>query len=294
MYSLKPLASSILSLACGVVFAGTMGEVCVPFNVTVPCEQNAWDVGITALYLKPIESANFGYRVAVREGDYTRYVDWGHDYNWGFRLEGSYHFNTGNDINLNWNHINAKTDSKFAILSQTFHHVLSSDSVNGELGQLVDFSRATQARFFGGLQYLRLFGSIDNYLTGSFLNHSDSHFNGVGPRVGADLFYGVYDGIRVYAKSATAIVYGKSEFYDGINFIIGSKDALVPELEAKLGADWTYAMAQGVVTVDAGFMWVNYFNAIHNTIGRFSGIGGFETDLSYAGPYFGLKYVGNV
>ncbi len=93
-----------------------MGPVCTPGNVTVPCESSAWDFGGQALYLKPSFGAPFAGVTRVANAtsgfDYP-YFNKNNDWSWGFQLEGSFHFGTGNDIDLNWYHLSNSKNTQY-------------------------------------------------------------------------------------------------------------------------------------------------------------------------------------
>jgi hypothetical protein len=317
-----------------------MGPVCTPGNVTVPCERTAWDFGAYALYLQPALSAGNGYDFYNTDVDgFRRYRDRNPQWGWGFKLEGSYHFHTGNDFNVNWYHLNRDSKrhhSDFFLFDTAGEPVVSPlgslitsrfqtewDAVNFELGQHVDFSEWKVIRFHGGAQYARIeheyranfttptaFGSVSNLALVGVpfrLASAENTFNGFGPRLGADMSYMVGNGVAIYANGATALLVGSSKFHTGRGVLTnlltpfigvpgrGSRTVMVPEMDAKLGAKYTYAMAQGDLTLDVGYMWVQYWNPTHHIYGHING--GYtprESNFSLNGVYFGAKWVGAV
>lgn len=341
MSNLKKTAVAVLALSSGAVFAGTMGPVCSAVNVTVPCESTAWNVGGKALYFQPnVTTAGAGASSKTITTGSGQTVDFGKSpkWGWGFMVEGSYHFNTGNDLNLNWYHVGTNRSGGFngsrnlasnlnpslmdnsstGLTTVTVNSAASKvepkwDMVNLEFGQHVDFGENKSIRFHGGFEFARLTANNSLTTTGSvttttgttpsFNNRvgSNPSYNGFGPRIGADMSYDWGNGLAIYANGAAALLAGTSKYSNTYtNNILsrsvtasGSNTTVVPELEGKLGAAYSYATAQGDLTLDVGWMWINYFNAVRSTDSYLLD-GPDVGDFGLNGVYFGLKWLGNV
>lgn len=300
MLKLKSTTLAILALGSSLGFAGTMGPVCEPGNVTVPCASNAWEIGIQALYLKTTYNANNSYAGFRLEGTRRVRNEFEPNWGWGFKLEGAYHFNTGNDLNVNWYHYRKQTTNSFrAFAGPMVGNINFStstkpewDAVNFELGQHVDFGEFKDIRFHGGFQYAEISHTIHTVLLPTRLNFDASaKYKGFGPRIGADLAYSVGYGLSIYGNVAAALLLGDSKTNGNLLLTGGvlttaSKLTMVPELELKTGVKYKYSMAKGDLTFDAGYLWLNYFNAQHAITDLPS-----ESNVGFTGPYAGVKLV---
>ncbi|CAM2952760.1 Lpg1974 family pore-forming outer membrane protein [Legionella worsleiensis] len=324
----KKTALTLLVLGSSSVFSGTMGPVCTPGNATVPCEQTTWDIGIQALYLQSMYSnselnnLNIGSGSGVRI--FEKYPD---NFEWGFRLEGAYHFNTGNDLTLNWTYWQEPNDLRInpapgRVAGQTQATIIDyryrgSDfnQVNVEFGQHVDFGANKNIRFHGGVQYANVDVTLiarqivsgllppDDASNGDISITNRYKFSGAGPRIGTDLSYDFLNGFAIYANAATALLAGDTKYSDNAPFnqtgrpVRSSYLALVPELEAKIGATYTYGMTQGNLIFDLGYMVANYFSPLHENDLSLETLT-FNTrpnsDFGLMGAYAGIKYTGSV
>jgi len=322
---LKAVAVAVMALGSSLAVAGSMGPVCTPGNVTVPCEANSWGFGIQALYLEVLSNNNSwlsNYNLGSSSGE--RLYGYEKGLEWGFRLDASYYFSTGNDLTLNWTYWKDPNDRRATItgrwaadqtgvLETAIDANTRFDQVNFELGQHVDFGEHKDIRFHGGVQYARIENNNANFnsLTGSVLFPDENFaqnvttkqkFDGVGPRVGADMTYNFDNGFALYGNGATAILVGTSISRDDAPTTPTSRpvnsryDAIVPEIEAKLGGKYTWGgFAQGMLTLDVGYMVVDYIDALHYSNVDLV-VSGLEIrdniHFGLSGPYAGIKWVG--
>ncbi len=335
MLILRKTAMALLVLGTNGLFAGTMGPVCNAINVTLPCDRPSWVVAGQALYLQPtlgdISLSNLTY--AGPEGS-NYYTVFNPAYGWGYKLEGAYQFGTGNDIDINWYHLNSGNNYNFTGNNDILPDTLVLDvvgtasvdpgwnAVNIEFGQHIDFGRLKNIRVHAGAEYARITNDRVIGATGIFPGSAmddgepysvvnSSLYNGFGPRIGADMAYDWGSGFAMYGNGAATLLVGSKGFTstyvsaigNNTSSYTGSYTAIVPELEAKLGATYTYRTRYDAFTLDAGWMWVNYFNAQSSQVVLEASTDGTtvnaiyntkEANFALQGPYVGLKWLGNV
>ena len=308
MFNVKKTMLMILALGHSTLFAGTMGPSCSLGNVTVPCQQRGWDVGAKALYLQPsLGPLNFPVWQLVNGVEEFR--NDGSPWNWGFMVEGSYHFATGTDLNLNWYHTNGShsiiIDGAFSSATAAYSGVgpdntttkSTWDAVNLELGQRVNYTQAFNVRYHGGVEFVRVDykRTAVNFPPAPLLTSAARTitYNGFGPRTGVDASYTLVNGLSLNANTAVGLYAGSSKFHSVASATggrAGSSMIIAPELEAKLGATYTCAFAQGDISLDAGWMWINYFGPMNYADDSQV----HSANFGQQGPFLGLKWLGNI
>ncbi|HHT0595092.1 TPA: Lpg1974 family pore-forming outer membrane protein, partial [Legionella anisa] len=168
-------------------------------------------------------------------------------WNWGFQIEGSYHFNTGNDITLTWYHLdtgwNNNESVPFPDTLVGFGQKNRWDAVNGEFGQFVDFSANKKIRFHGGFQFASIKRSVHAFGTDfdagipdyTLAFRGDTQYNGFGPRTGIDMNYVFGNGFGIYAKAAAAVLVGSQKHGYNVDFV--DADGSLPGFPAVFTAD---------------------------------------------------------
>jgi hypothetical protein len=303
---LKKTILAVLGLtANGLALAGSMGPVCTPGNVTVPCETKLWSLGLDALYFNLNNGNIRGYRSTNTR---DRVTD---EWSWGFRAEGAYQYSTGNDASVSWIHIsNDNRQDNLVSFDPTnplegLNSETRFDQVNAVLGQHFSASATNKVRLYSGLSYARIENDQSIYNTafariGLARVNDESYFYGVGPVLGVDYSYYVSNDLSLVSNGATSLLYGMTNASHwinpnafptlSVNPSYASKNAVVPGFEAKLGLNYAYTMSNGTLNLEGGYQAIQYIAPLQ----AFRSGLVVSSDFGVYGPYFGAKYVGNV
>ncbi|MCR9192194.1 MAG: Lpg1974 family pore-forming outer membrane protein [Gammaproteobacteria bacterium] len=310
---LKTTILALITLSANATLAGTMGPDCKKMNIETACKTTAWSVGAKALYMQAGYSDN--QRTAEQtftaaNGEVST-VGAASGYGWGFFVEASYLFNYGSDFNLNWYHLDnnfQNTSSLAANGSSTKVINPQWNAANFEFGQQIHVGDDKKMRVHAGVQYGYLhrnasFLSVVNVANPALADlalgvnsgQGDIGYNGFGPRVGIDLAYlpqAWLEGLDIYANTAIALLAGSSKYSlqrsSLLGPVSGKRNIVVPEIDLKLGINYTHAVYHGALTLDVGWMWADYISAILE-----SPVGTME-DMSFEGLFFGLKWQGDI
>ena len=166
-----------------------------------------------------------------------------------------------------------------------------------------DLERKLNSSYFGP-------NSLTTTTLNSFGVAEKSDFSGIGPLVGIDASYYIGMGFGAVAHFDSALLVGSIDsstntvshvpqsaagFFNSFN--ADDTQRVVPVMDAKLGLDYTYVFnnaANSDLTLEAGWMVSNYFNAVdrlHVTTGSTGLIAGRTTsDVGIEGPYISLQF----
>lgn len=334
--AVKKTALAVLALGVSGVASAAMytpapapAPACTPGNVTVPCERSAWDLGIEGIYVETTSGPNFYYSQNERTvtGTITGSVFTRNDldpgYRWGWRLQGSYHWGTGSDVNINWMHFNKDNGAlaEDTINNNLVTHFIDSnvtgagvtiadaevdtkfDQVNFEFGQHADFGQYYNVRFHFGFQYARVdvdtaVALADSSASALHAYANESKFDGLGLRGGLDTSYDFGNGFSVEGKTAAALLVGDLKSTAALSDIPndqlfvweGKQRAVVPELEALFDVKYTHGLANGDMAIYAGWRFVNYFDVVQTTFETNEAVGGAAdmTDVRVHNNNFGF------
>ena len=302
MLSSKHTMLMMLTLWCEIVYAGEMGS-------------KSWDFGGSALFLKPslndMRDANARTITMVtgQSSTWSRSID----YSLGFSFGGSYHYSATDDITLNWDHLSAPYSNAYDNLAgtlTTIHMRPQWDAANLEFGKQISLDDQKNVRLHAGVQYARLSVGETEINSASTANGIDlltpyvtlegtPTYNGFGMRMGVDFKQYWDNGLCIYANAAGAILAGAAKYnkiarYDGYaspaTITNADSTLVVPEIDTKLGLTYTHAVKKGKISIDAGWMFFDYFNVLNQE--DLSNISAVQTtNFGSQGPYLGIKWL---
>ncbi len=186
-----------------------------------------------------------------------------------------------------------------------------------DVGQYVNVGTRLQMRFFGGFRYASIDDNFNSVYTfaepanpgnnASLGVNFSSDMVGFGPRFGVDSTYHIGNCFGVVVNISSALLVsriktGTQAVVNGalspqvlntpftVNLRGDDVNRIVPNLEGKLGLDYSFPFNSSVFSVEAGYQVSHYFNAI-DRVSAGSGLHVYRktTGFGIDGPYLSLN-----
>ena len=252
------------------------------------------------------------------------------NYNWGYFLAFGYMISKHYDIQASWQQFNsnqsdstlvtggADTDMYTSNLTEiavpvgvideaSTTETLKTQAFDATLGQYHNITKMLNVRPFAGVKYAQVNSKTVNDYTGTSIDlprseEYNSQYWGVGPEVGLDAEYKIVQHFGVVGHLAAAFLVGDlttstdyaaaagggfaSVDYDG-----EKNNRVVPELDAKLGLNWTslYAHESFGLGIEGGYQVAYYFDVVDQVQLTDGGPEHQYSDIGIMGPYLNLS-----
>jgi hypothetical protein len=250
-------------LSVALIAVGLSAPALANNSVYVPSQKGGFKIAIDPLYLRKNDVTNLGESV----------------YDWGTYAQIGYLFPaTGNDLTVDYTYL--RTGDKES---------MDLDASNIEIGQRLT-TGAFDVRLFTGVRYAHLNYALDAS-TPEAKQSLTNLFHGFGPRMGADVRYQLGNcsclGLDTHINASFLMGTVSTSAQNDLIGISSSMKRIVPELDAKLGVDYTYPIPGGnksALVVEVGYQTNNYFNAFNTDL-----VGG-TGDANFDGVYLEAKY----
>ncbi|MDI1352568.1 MAG: Lpg1974 family pore-forming outer membrane protein [bacterium] len=239
-------------------------------NDTNPCKTNGWDIAISTLYLQP---SSVLHTPLVSETNNTisqrRFIKTLYD--WGFGLEGSYYFDKAHQVTVDWLNFSDKNSGIYSLSElndASFSASTKINVVNVVYVQGTKLGANSAMKLFLGGQFASFRNQNNTILTtpqGTFQTTNISHYNGVGPRLGANLSQELPHGFNAFAQGAMSLLIGneKGKQFGLTNLSVYNHSMqMVPNLDFKLGLGYDINMNKAAISVTGGWMFQHYFDVI--------------------------------
>ena len=255
----------VKTLSVALMAIGLSAPVLADSNATffVPSQHGGFKIAIDPLYLRNSPGSSLGDS----------------SFEWGVFAQVGYLFpQTGNDLTVDYTYLRSGDDASMDL-----------DTADLQIGQRLS-TGAFDVRLFSGIRYAHL-NSLLNISTPENPQSLNSLFHGFGPQFGVDARYALdgNSGFGVDAHLNTAFLVGKlgSRYQSQTQYISESMNRVVPELDAKLGIDYTYPMSssssKSALVFELGYQTSNYVHALNSSLNS-------SGDANLDGVYLDVKY----